>query len=474
MNVTNVNSGYHADRYAMPTDNDTVPGSIPGDSIENAILMPLKREATEEEKRLGVAFLRHDMSGLFEMTAEYTASSTTDNPIVKVTVNKGNGVMQEYEIAIHDINPKNATEVEMFALCCYADGNGMSTNSANTWELLSQYRNDAFHAGYLPQMFYELEITSLEDIAIDWTTIVECMMQDYYEAGNHAPYREAGKLLTLLHSYPVKEDTVPENSPESGTGSPKETASESVDPYEFWESYLELIGEGAVFTEEDLQRLNKLTDEDIRRQEELSKLKLILDMDSVEMRELRAKKLLEQQVLQKIRQTAAAGKAAALNINPDPAELLGAEKTTSIYPASTPREEDTLYITMYNESGIYCRKKGESGFEWHINFSDSSQYDKVMEFLQQFEGEDNLWFACHANFWQDFLTGELDQEGFLDFWSTRVTNGIPSYIDIIDEDTMTINAEAARYSKYMNQPGLFHMIRNPEELLALRRQPKAR
>lgn len=474
MNVTNVNSGYHADLYEMPADSDTVPGSIPGDSVENAIQMPLKREATEEEKRLGVAFLRYDMSGLFEMTAEYTASSTTDNPIVKVTVNKGNGVMQEYEIAIHDINPKNATEVEMFALCCYADGNDMGTSTASTWELLSQYRNDAFHVGYLPQMFYELEITSLEDIAIDWTTMVEHMMQDYYEAGNHAQYREAGKLLTLLHNYPIKEETVPENSPENGADGPEETASESVDPYEFWESYLELVGEGAVFTEEDLQRLNKLTYEDIRRQEELSKLKLILDMDSVEMRELRAKKLLEQQILQKVRQTAAAGKAAALNINPDPAELLDAEKTTSIYPASPPKEEDTLYITMYSESGIYCRKKGESGFEWHINFSDSSQYDKVMEFLQQFEGEDNLWFACHANFWQDFLSGELDQEGFMNFWSTRVTNGIPSYIDIIDEDTMTINAEAARYSKYMNQPGLFHMIRNPEELLALRRPPKAR
>lgn len=196
---------------------------------------------------------------------------------------------------------------------------------------------------------------------------------------------------------------------------------------------------------------------------------MILDMDSMEMRELRAKKLWEQNVLQKIRQTAAAGKAASLNINLNPAELLDAEKTTSIYPANTPKEEDTLYITMYNESGIYCRKKGESGFEWLINFDNPSQYDKVMEFLQQFEGEDNLWFACHANFWQDFLSGKLNQEGFMNFWSTRVTNGIPSYIDIIDEDSMTINAEAARYSKYMNQPGLFHMIRRPEELLALLR-----
>ena len=81
--------------------------------------------------------------------------------------------------------------------------------------------------------------------------------------------------------------------------------------------------------------------------------------------------------------------------------------------------EDTLYITCYTEEGIFCRQQGQTdGFLWSIKYSESSQYEKVTNFLNNFNSNDNLRFASHENFWRAFLSGSLDTEKFMDFWST--------------------------------------------------------
>lgn len=81
--------------------------------------------------------------------------------------------------------------------------------------------------------------------------------------------------------------------------------------------------------------------------------------------------------------------------------------------------EQTLYITCYTEEGIFCRQQGQTdGFLWSIKYSEKSQYEKVTNFLNNFNSNDNLRFASHENFWRAFLSGSLDTEKFMDFWST--------------------------------------------------------
>ena len=143
-------------------------------------------------------------------------------------------------------------------------------------------------------------------------------------------------------------------------------------------------------------------------------------------------------------------------------ELLFVESTFCTYPSPDPDKEEERYITFYDEKGIHCRKEGESQDEWFIEFDDASQYEKVMEFLSSIDSQGNLRYACHENFWRDLLDGKIDMEAFQDFLDTRVSNGIPNYLDET-EDGVRINETAAQWAKYMNKPNLFHLIDTSSE-----------
>lgn len=133
------------------------------------------------------------------------------------------------------------------------------------------------------------------------------------------------------------------------------------------------------------------------------------------------------------------------------AELLLAEFTTAIYESNVSDVDDDIYLTFYTPDGIYCRKQGESEIEWQIKFDDISQYEKVMSFIKEFSSWDNVRFACNKVFWEDFLEGKNDMDGFNEFLDTRVVSGVPNYLNV-HEDGVSVDKKAAGYSKYMNQP----------------------
>lgn len=125
--------------------------------------------------------------------------------------------------------------------------------------------------------------------------------------------------------------------------------------------------------------------------------------------------------------------------------------TTATCPSGNKDIPDDVYYTFYTSDGIYCRKQGQSKFEWQIQFEDKSQYEKVMSYLQTLDSQNNLRFACHENFWQDFLTDQIDMDKFNDFLDTRVVDGVPNYLNVY-ENGVNIDKESAQYSKYMNLP----------------------
>jgi hypothetical protein len=138
------------------------------------------------------------------------------------------------------------------------------------------------------------------------------------------------------------------------------------------------------------------------------------------------------------------------DVSEESIEMLLAEVTTATYPSNDDSKDD-VYYTFYTPNGIYCRKQGQSELEWEIPLEDKSQYDKVISYLQSMESQDNFRFACHENFWQDFLSGQLDVDKFNDFLETRVVDGVPNYLNVF-ENGVNIDKEAAGYSKYMNKP----------------------
>lgn len=136
----------------------------------------------------------------------------------------------------------------------------------------------------------------------------------------------------------------------------------------------------------------------------------------------------------------------------DAVNSLLAERTLCIYPFETEEGEPfTLtYFTFYEKDRIYCVKEGSDGYEWEMPLEDETQYEKVMSFLDSLKDKENLRFASHENFWQDYLSGELDMEGFQNFLDTKVHKGIPDYT-YVTEEGVYFDKEAVRFSKYVDQ-----------------------
>lgn len=116
-------------------------------------------------------------------------------------------------------------------------------------------------------------------------------------------------------------------------------------------------------------------------------------------------------------------KASDAPIDKTDGEAITSESTLCTYPPSQEGDEKRMYITWYSPEGIYCKQGGIGDeFLWHIEFTDSSQYGKVMDFLRKFDSDDNLRFASNEHFWRDFLDDKIDAEEFKEyFYSAQST-----------------------------------------------------
>lgn len=160
----------------------------------------MKMEMPESEnKTLGMGFL-HDrnMPISYGMCAKYAEDYSEDNPVIKITVTKPNG-REEYRVNINDVNPRNATEIEMFALCSYADAKGIGTGGTfGSLQALNYYRDNAIHNGYFEPTH---ETDSFKSVKQDWMKMVQLMMKDYMEAGLFKQSLDGKGLLGIFERF---------------------------------------------------------------------------------------------------------------------------------------------------------------------------------------------------------------------------------------------------------------------------------
>ncbi|MBD5529845.1 MAG: hypothetical protein HDR02_15810 [Lachnospiraceae bacterium] len=152
-----------------------------------------------DERLLGIGFLKDPNSNMhYGMRAEYAENFSVDNPVITVKIQKGCGVVEEYNVDIRNVKPQNATEIEMFALCNYADANGNGTGGTfGSWQTLNYYRDNAAHNGYF-EMTNTME--HFKNIKQDWTLMVSAMIGDYMNAGLYKQALDGNKLLGVFDS----------------------------------------------------------------------------------------------------------------------------------------------------------------------------------------------------------------------------------------------------------------------------------
>lgn len=134
--------------------------------------------------------------------------------------------------------------------------------------------------------------------------------------------------------------------------------------------------------------------------------------------------------------------------------LLASESSDCTYPDDEGGEEITYQI-FYTEEGIVCKRYGEKEPVWEMLYQHPDDYERILRFISRFdeqdsaENEQNLRFAAHKNFWEDYLNGVIDEEDFWKFFGSS-ENGIPNFI-IINEDGWTLDYEHLMYERYFSK-----------------------
>ena len=131
----------------------------------------------------------------YDLRAQYAPESTPDNPVVQVTVHDGKDWVSYY-VNVNEVDPNNATQLEMFALLSYADDQGISLGgNKDSYELLRLYTDNAKQNGYWEGN------ASYDDFVQEkhnWTQLTHQMLSDYSEAGIYSQFRSCSNIEGTL------------------------------------------------------------------------------------------------------------------------------------------------------------------------------------------------------------------------------------------------------------------------------------
>ena len=128
------------------------------------------------------------------LLAKYADSSTPAEPIIKVG---------DYEVRVNDVDPNNATELEMFALMSYMEDVGMiEKHGMASYSKMKAYASQSEYDGVCSGIYDE---QAFWDKKQDWFAIIDNAKQTF--SGMTETYSqsvECGKLLSYFEKWNTK------------------------------------------------------------------------------------------------------------------------------------------------------------------------------------------------------------------------------------------------------------------------------
>ncbi len=176
------------------------------DFSENMSAASIKAEKQESGDVLGLTMLKEPGANRFwGMKAKYAECSTRDNPVIYVETNYG-GKTVSYNVSINEIDPNNASQLEIFALCSYADDIGIGDGSTfGTYNTLHSYKEMAVHNGYIDSQMQEPGgIVQFKNVKLNWVNMCEKVVDLLYKCNDPVQYKKGLSILDLFSKYPVK------------------------------------------------------------------------------------------------------------------------------------------------------------------------------------------------------------------------------------------------------------------------------
>ena len=155
MGINGVGS-FYAQNYDVPNRGRATRGKTSVDDFASMGSATSLSESSDNGKRIGLTAV-----GNVGYIAMYADSSTEQDPIVKVG---------DYEVRVKDVNPNNATKMEMFALMSYMDDKGLTNNQGmKSFNKMTAYSSQAEYNGYCSGIYDENAAWTVER---DWIGIL--------------------------------------------------------------------------------------------------------------------------------------------------------------------------------------------------------------------------------------------------------------------------------------------------------------
>ena len=155
MGINGVGS-FYAQNYDVPNRGRATRGKTSVDDFACMGSATSLSESSDNGKRIGLTAV-----GNVGYIAMYADSSTEQDPIVKVG---------DYEVRVKDVDPNNATKMEMFALLSYMDDKGLTNNTGmKSFNKMTAYSSQAEYNGYCSGIYDENAAWTVER---DWIGIL--------------------------------------------------------------------------------------------------------------------------------------------------------------------------------------------------------------------------------------------------------------------------------------------------------------
>ena len=155
MGINGVGS-FYAQNYDVPNRGRATRGKTSVDDFACMGSATSLSESSDNGKRIGLTAV-----GNVGYIAMYADSSTEQDPIVKVG---------DYEVRVKDVDPNNATKMEMFALMSYMDDKGLTNNTGmKSFNKMTAYSSQAEYNGYCSGIYDENAAWTVER---DWIGIL--------------------------------------------------------------------------------------------------------------------------------------------------------------------------------------------------------------------------------------------------------------------------------------------------------------
>lgn len=429
------NNDYYCNNVGLTNDvgNDSISDFLKaGDATKES-------KSSDEGKTIGLTLV-----GNIVYMAKYADSSTSADPVIKVG---------DYEVHVNNVNPDNATELEMFALMSYMEDSGMiEKHGMASFSKMKAYSMQSECDGICSGIYDE---PSFWDKKQNWSDIIQNAKVHFASMpATYSQSAECGRLLSYFEKWNVKSNSqeILHNAIQKYTEARKITAKElkeesdwremsddewnqmmeDVDKYiDSYKKYLKEMREkqdeaakkAAMEARPDMKTLaaasaslnaavNGLESgvlSDFEDNEENTSAEDGLDhekdwtkkLDTDDQTILGTAKIaqdMKKMAISKLQEV-------QLTDNTVPGISHTDNITECAYLKENEKNQKEWTITVYTEQGIISNKciNGKIEDHWELKYTNPDDAKKVWDFLDQFEDYEDLEFAGSKEFWMDFI-----------------------------------------------------------------------